>query len=167
VERDGAGGSVLRRHGRVDGRLRVRPERLDVLGDDGLETTGPWDARVVMIDARTFRGSYAASLGTSVSLWALTPAIFVLGLGMGAGFSSIFNIALGDIAEDEAGSASGSLEAVQQLAGGAGSALVASLYIGMAGVHAMTVTLIVVLGLTVICAPLVGLLPKKAFVEEH
>jgi len=108
-----------------------------------------------------------ASLGTSVSLWALAPAVFVLGLGMGAGFSSIFNIALGDIAEDETGSASGSLEAVQQLAGGAGSALVASLYIGMTGVSAMTATLIVVLGLTVICAPLVGLLPKKAFVEEH
>ncbi|MEU5869729.1 MULTISPECIES: phosphodiester glycosidase family protein [unclassified Nonomuraea] len=41
--------------------------KVDYLGDDGLKTTGPWDAKVVMIDSRTFRGSYAASLGTSVA----------------------------------------------------------------------------------------------------
>ncbi|MGW0810071.1 phosphodiester glycosidase family protein [Nonomuraea sp. NPDC002799] len=47
-----------------DAGLKVK---VDYLGDDGLKTTGPWDAKVVMIDARTFRGSYAASLGTSVA----------------------------------------------------------------------------------------------------
>ncbi|MGW0484436.1 phosphodiester glycosidase family protein [Nonomuraea sp. NPDC003214] len=41
--------------------------KTDYLGDDGLKTTGPWNVKVVMIDARTFRGSYAASLGTSVA----------------------------------------------------------------------------------------------------
>jgi exopolysaccharide biosynthesis protein len=41
--------------------------KTDYLGDDGLKTTGPWDAKVVLIDSRTFRGSYAASLGTSVA----------------------------------------------------------------------------------------------------
>ncbi|MEU0572784.1 phosphodiester glycosidase family protein [Nonomuraea sp. NPDC005983] len=41
--------------------------KVDYLGDDGLKTSGPWDAKVVMIDARTFRGSYAATLGTSVA----------------------------------------------------------------------------------------------------
>ncbi|RVX37820.1 uncharacterized protein DUF2233 [Nonomuraea polychroma] len=41
--------------------------KVDYLGDDGLKTTGPWNVKVVMIDARTFRGSYAASLGTSVA----------------------------------------------------------------------------------------------------
>ncbi|SDJ41022.1 Predicted protein [Nonomuraea maritima] len=41
--------------------------KLDYLGDDGLKTTGPWDARVVIIDPRRFRGSYAASVGTSVA----------------------------------------------------------------------------------------------------
>ncbi|NUS06356.1 MAG: phosphodiester glycosidase family protein, partial [Nonomuraea sp.] len=45
-----------------DAGLKVK---VDYLGDDGLKTTGPWDAKVVMIDAKTFRGSYAASLGTS------------------------------------------------------------------------------------------------------
>ncbi|MFC5831008.1 phosphodiester glycosidase family protein [Nonomuraea insulae] len=41
--------------------------KVDYLGDDGLKTTGPWDVKVVMIDPRTFRGSYAASLGASVA----------------------------------------------------------------------------------------------------
>lgn len=41
--------------------------KTDYLGDDGLQTTGPWDVKVMMIDSRTFRGSYAASLGTSVA----------------------------------------------------------------------------------------------------
>lgn len=41
--------------------------KVDYLGDDGLKTTGPWHVKVLMVDARTFRGSYAASLGTSVA----------------------------------------------------------------------------------------------------
>ncbi|MFI7643218.1 phosphodiester glycosidase family protein [Nonomuraea sp. NPDC049400] len=47
-----------------DAGLKVK---VDYLGDDGLKTTGPWDAKVVMIDARAFRGSYAATLGASVA----------------------------------------------------------------------------------------------------
>ncbi|MGN9838287.1 phosphodiester glycosidase family protein [Nonomuraea sp. H19] len=47
-----------------DADLKVK---VDYLGDDGLKTTGPWNVKVVMIDAATFRGSYAASLGTSVA----------------------------------------------------------------------------------------------------
>ncbi|KAB8187589.1 phosphodiester glycosidase family protein [Nonomuraea phyllanthi] len=47
-----------------DAGLKVK---VDYLGDDGLKTTGPWDVKVVMIDAKTFRGSYVASLGTSVA----------------------------------------------------------------------------------------------------
>jgi exopolysaccharide biosynthesis protein len=41
--------------------------KVDYLGDDGMQTTGPWHVKIVTIDAKTFRGSYAASLGTSVA----------------------------------------------------------------------------------------------------
>lgn len=41
--------------------------RVDYLGDDGLKTTGPWNVHVVMIDAKTFKGSYVSSIGTSVA----------------------------------------------------------------------------------------------------
>lgn len=47
---------------------------------------------------------------------------------MGACFGTIFDIALGGIDPDEAGCASGSLGAVQQLAAGIGSATVTTVY---------------------------------------
>jgi Na+/melibiose symporter-like transporter len=62
--------------------------------------------------------------GTAVSVWALAPSILVLSAGMGACFSSIYDVAIGDVAPAEAGSASGSLSAVQQLAAAIGSAVV-------------------------------------------
>jgi hypothetical protein len=66
--------------------------------------------------------------GTAVSIWALAPSILVLGVGMGACLSSIYDVAIGDIAADEAGSASGSLSVVQQLAAAIGSAVVTTVY---------------------------------------
>ncbi|GAA2389247.1 phosphodiester glycosidase family protein [Nonomuraea africana] len=41
--------------------------RADYLGDDGVKTTGPWQMQVLTVDPRAFRGSFAASLGTSVA----------------------------------------------------------------------------------------------------
>jgi len=56
--------------------------------------------------------------GTSVSPWLAAPSLLVLGIGMGACFSSIYEVALGDVAKHEAGSSGqwGSLAPVQQLA---------------------------------------------------
>lgn len=101
--------------------------------------------------------------GTGVSLWSLSPAVFVTGLGMGACFGTIFDIALGDISPEEVGSASGSLTAVQQLANGIGSATVTTVYFHAgAPAHAMTVSLVVVLAITAACLPALRLLPRKA-----
>ncbi|GGO76801.1 phosphodiester glycosidase family protein [Nonomuraea cavernae] len=66
--------------------------KVDYLGDDGLETTGPWDARVVMIDARTFRGSYAASLGTSVAKRETVSSMAKPGKALAAVNGGFFNI---------------------------------------------------------------------------
>ncbi|WP_248960428.1 phosphodiester glycosidase family protein [Sphaerisporangium perillae] len=41
--------------------------KVDFLGDDGLQTTGPWDMRVLTIDPRTFTGSYRADIGATVA----------------------------------------------------------------------------------------------------
>ncbi|WP_349898922.1 MFS transporter [Parafrigoribacterium soli] len=108
--------------------------------------------------------------GAATSLWELSPPVFIMGLGMGAGFGTIFNFALGDVADDEAGSASGSMEAVQQLASGIGAALVTSLYFNVAtpgSPQAMVFTIGVVLALTIVCLPLVALLPREARAEER
>ncbi len=107
------------------------------------------------------------TVGADLTLWQLAPAIFVTGLGMGACYGTIFDIALGDIDADEAGSASGSLSAVQQLAAGAGSALVTTVFLQTGGSfqHAMTVTLIVVLAAVVACLGPARLLPRRAPAE--
>lgn len=100
----------------------------------------------------------------------LALATLVIGLGAGACFSSIFDTALGDVAHDEAGAASGSLSAMQQIAAGLGSAVVTSVYFGTVDsgqVHAMTVSLISVLGVCALCLLTLPLLPRKAAELEH
>lgn len=107
-----------------------------------------------------------ATTGTDASAWSIVWPILIIGLGMGTCFGTVFDIALGDVDADEAGSASGSLSAVQQLAAGLGSAIVTSVY--LAGVtssgveHAMVVSLWVVLAIVALCTAIVPLLPRRA-----
>jgi EmrB/QacA subfamily drug resistance transporter len=108
--------------------------------------------------------------GTNVSLWALAPAFFVIGVGIGLSFATIPTVALGDAKPDEAGSASGSLSSIQQLASAIGSAAVTSIFFqgatsGLA--HAMKLTLIAVIAATALSLPTVALMPRKAPSEPH
>ena len=66
--------------------------------------------------------------GVSVTPWLTAPSLLIVGLGMGASFSTIFEVALGDVSHEEAGSASGSLSAVQQLATAIGAAIVTTVF---------------------------------------
>ncbi len=69
-----------------------------------------------------------------------------------------------------AGSASGSLSSIQQLAAGLGSAAVTSLFFHTASAgldHAMTVSLVVVLALVAASLPAVALMPRKAPAGPH
>ncbi|MDP9868077.1 MULTISPECIES: MFS transporter [Streptosporangium] len=108
--------------------------------------------------------------GTDLSLAALAPAVFLTGLGMGACYGTVFDVALGDIDPGEAGSASGSLSAVQQLAAGIGSAAVTSVFFQSAASglgHAMKISLIVVLAGTAVTVPAVILMPRRAPEESQ
>lgn len=103
--------------------------------------------------------------GTDVSIWALAPALLVIGVGIGFSFSTIPTVALGDAKPEEAGSASGSLSSIQQLASAIGSAVVTSVFFGAASsglAHAMEITLIVVLAVTAVSIPIATLMPRKA-----
>jgi hypothetical protein len=108
--------------------------------------------------------------GAGVTPWMTIPAILILGIGMGICFTATFDVALGDVAHDEAGSASGALSAVQQLAAAIGSAVVTTVFFSVlarqGGVHAMTTSVAVVAGIVVICLGLVWLLPRAAAAEE-
>jgi EmrB/QacA subfamily drug resistance transporter len=103
--------------------------------------------------------------GTSLGFWALAPALFITGIGIGASFAAIPTIALGDAKPDEAGSASGAFSSIQQLSSAIGSAAVASVFFQAATsgfIQAMEVALIVVLAMTALSIPFVALMPRKA-----
>lgn len=96
-------------------------------------------------------------------------AVLVVGMGMGSCFGTLFDVALGDADPRDASSASGALGAVQQLAEGAGSALVTSVYFSVMQGHgtqtAMIATLAVVGGALLLCCALVWLLPRRSAVQ--
>ena len=85
---------------------------------------------------------------------------------MGTCISSIYDVAIGDVAPGEAGSASGSLSAVQQLAAAIGSAVVTTVNFSQraqfGAAHAMTVSVAVVGAIALLDLGLVWLLPKPA-----
>lgn len=108
--------------------------------------------------------------GLHAPWWHLSVAILVIGMGAGLCFTCLFDTALGDVSAEEAGAASGSLSAVQQIAAGTGSALVTSIYFAAGGsgqVHAVTLSLVVVLAACAVSMLAVPLLPRKAAVLEH
>jgi exopolysaccharide biosynthesis protein len=41
--------------------------KVDFLGDDGTQTTGPWDMRVLTIDPKAFPGSFHSSIGANIA----------------------------------------------------------------------------------------------------
>lgn len=104
--------------------------------------------------------------GATVGAWALVPPVLVIGLGMGTCFGTVYDITLGDIEPDEAGSASGSLSAVQQLANALGAAAVTTVYFRVLAAQgqtqAMTVSLVVVASVILASCALVWLLPRRA-----
>lgn len=106
--------------------------------------------------------------GTSVAWWQLAVATLLMGVGAGICFSSIFNTALGDVDAQDAGSASGSLSAVQQVANGIGSALVTSIFLTLlptGDIGAVSVTLVALLVVVAVCLLAVPLLPRTAVAE--
>jgi len=95
--------------------------------------------------------------------------MLIIGIGMGACFGSLFDIAIGDIDAGEAGSASGSLSAVQVLAAAIGSAGITSVWFARLAdgpATAMAACLAVVAAVTLGCCALVWLLPRHAPAES-
>jgi MFS family permease len=104
--------------------------------------------------------------GTGVTGYLTMPSVYVLGLGIGTCITSLYDMAIGDVTQDEAGSASGSFSAVQQLASAIGAAIVTSIYFKVSAAHggvtAMTVSSLTVAMIIVSCLGLVWLLPRRA-----
>jgi predicted MFS family arabinose efflux permease len=101
----------------------------------------------------------------------MAPANLVIGLGLGFVFGPLFNVILAGVRDDEVGSASGTLNAIQQLGNSIGVALLATIFFslldhGHASPTAMARTVLIAAGLLVLTFGLSFLLPKDARMEE-
>jgi hypothetical protein len=86
-----------------------------------------------------------------VSSWDLVPALLVAGIGMGLVVAPLFDIILAALSDHELGSGSGVLNAVQQLAGSIGVAVLGTVFFSAIAhggfAHGLRAALWVALGL--------------------
>jgi EmrB/QacA subfamily drug resistance transporter len=111
------------------------------------------------------------SAGDTVSSWALAGPQAVAGVGMGAVLAPLFGFVLAGVRDHEVGSASGVLNAVQQLSGALGIAVIGTIFFSVATDHGVTVAferaLWIELGLLVVAGVLVVALPRHMRPEEE
>ncbi|HEY8999036.1 MAG TPA: MFS transporter [Candidatus Saccharimonadales bacterium] len=68
--------------------------------------------------------------GLGIHSWQFIPGLLIVGIGMGFVFASLFAAVLNDVDPRDAGSASGALNAVQQVGGAIGIAVIGVLFFG-------------------------------------
>jgi EmrB/QacA subfamily drug resistance transporter len=74
----------------------------------------------------------------TASTWDLAPSLFMIGFGAGASIGQLFDFILAGVSMDEVGSASGVLEAVQQLSSALGVAVLGTIFFSAFGNHLPT-----------------------------
>jgi EmrB/QacA subfamily drug resistance transporter len=108
--------------------------------------------------------------GAHVTLWDLAPSLFTIGVGFGLLIVPLFDVILAAVDHHEAGSASGVLNALQQLASAMGVAVIGTVFfseIAHGGFgHALETSLWVQAALLVAALVFTPLLPRKARAEE-
>jgi len=108
--------------------------------------------------------------GAHVSLWALAGPELLAGAGMGAMLAPLFDFVLAGVDDHEVGSASGVLNAMQQLGGAIGIAVLGTIFFSVAAAHglvrAFERNLWIEAGTLVVAMALVSLLPRRARAGE-
>lgn len=69
-----------------------------------------------------------AGTGDSIDHWSFLPPLLIAGIGLGLGFSSLFQLVLANVPPRDAGAGSGALQAFQQVGGAVGVALVGEMF---------------------------------------
>ena len=126
---------------------------------------------VIVAVALVALAAIVAHGGADLSSWSLVPGLLVFGLGMGFVFGPLFNVILAGVDDAEVGSASGTLNAVQQLGNSIGVALLATIFFSLvdhdhASWSAMRTTALISAGLFVLALALSFLLPRQARMLE-
>jgi hypothetical protein len=114
--------------------------------------------------------------GGSVGAWDLTLPLLVAGLGMGMVFVPLFDIILGGLADHEVGSASGVLQAVQQLGMSLGVAVFGTVLFGALGfaadrkvdfAHAAELTTLIAIAMLLAASAIALLMPRHVRGHEE
>jgi EmrB/QacA subfamily drug resistance transporter len=99
---------------------------------------------VAIIVAGTITLAMTVTGAQTASTWDLAPSLFMIGLGAGASIGQLFDFILAGVSMDEVGSASGVLEAVQQLSSALGVAALGTIFFsafeGHLPTHALAIT---------------------------
>ncbi len=69
-----------------------------------------------------------AGVGDTIDHWWFLPPLFIAGIGLGLGFSSLFQLVLRNVPPRDAGAGSGALQAFQQVGGALGIALIGEIF---------------------------------------
>src|SRR3984957_19721446 len=93
---------------------------------------------VVIVAAGTVALALTVTGAQDVSTWDLAPSLFMIGLGAGASLGQLFDFVLAGVSMDEVGSASGVLEAVQQLSSALGVAALGTIFFSSFAHHLPT-----------------------------
>jgi EmrB/QacA subfamily drug resistance transporter len=99
---------------------------------------------VAVVAAGTVGLALSVTGAHTVSTWDLAPSLFAIGVGLGASIGQLFDFILAGVGMDEVGSASGVLEAVQQLSNAVGVAALGTIFFsafaGHLPTHALAIT---------------------------
>jgi EmrB/QacA subfamily drug resistance transporter len=85
---------------------------------------------VMMVGMVAFAGTVRLA-GADISPYHLSPALLLLGTGMGLAMAPFFSIVLAGVDDEETGSASGALTSVQQLGGAFGIAVLGTFFFAL------------------------------------
>lgn len=111
------------------------------------------------------------SNGASLTSWDLVPAELLLGIGMGLLIAPLFSIILAAVNDEEVGSASGVLNAIQQLGSAVGVAVIGTVFFSVLSrsgfQHATERSLWVVAGISLLVLVLTPFLPRHGRPEEE
>jgi MFS family permease len=125
---------------------------------------------LLVIAAGTTVLALTAGATTAASSWDLLPGLFLVGMGAGASIGQLFQFILASVTMREVGSASGVLEATQQLSTSLGVAILGTIFLSGFGhelpTHALEVTAWACLVPVAVAFAVVFRLPMRAREES-
>lgn len=146
-----------------------------LLGKKAIPAMGRWSmtlGTVIMAAGTAAVGLAVNWAGTGLSTWHLAPGLFVIGVGMGLVVGPLLPFILSKVDPRDAGSASGTTNAVQQVGGALGVALIGLVFFGSMTSsasydHGFERGVWLQLGLLAVCAVLTLLLPRRIAPEAY